>query len=288
MILVPRVALLLAWALLGDGAAATVREAAEARVRDEVARHPEIADQATALARLAWPDEGVTDPLVSSLAREKLVLYADHALPMLRERIRNAPARFRADIVSALTETRLVVLAGRPSDYLPALDDALWYGPAESARAAMYSLLPYRFYRPALLPMIDRALEYPELLPVTIRSLAAFGDHRARFFLDDQMRHGPPDVRDDAASALATIGGLALEPLREAALADSAELRARAVDALLPVTTASELATLFEYLGRYPSDDPARTARVEQRALHLDALLQAQQAHEAASPTERD
>lgn len=255
-----------------------------ARMREAVARTPKIEDQATTLARLAWPDEGVSDPLLSTLARAELVSYADHALPALRERLQRGPSIFSADVLSALLETRLLVLAGRPADFVPTIDEALWSGSPEAVRLAMHAMQPYRFYRPALLPMIDRALEHPELLGVAIRNLGAFADDRARFFLAEQMRAGPSDVRSSAGRALATIGGLALEPLREAALAADPELRGIAVDALLPVTTVGELATLFEYLGRYAQDDPARVARVQERATHLDALLQAQQASEAATP----
>lgn len=270
--------------LVAAAAAASEREAALARMREAVAARPAVPDQATTLARLAWPDGGVSDPLLASIAREELVRYGDHAIPALRERLRSGPPIFGADITSALLETRLVVTAGRPADYVPTIDDALWSGSPEAARLAMYAMRPYRFYRPSLLPMIDRGLEHPELLGVAIRNLAQFGDDRARFFLDEQMRTGPPDCRVPAANALAAIGGLALEPLRQATLADAPDLRAIAVDALLPVTTVSELATLFEYLGRHATDDAARVARVQERALHLDGLLQAHQAAEAASP----
>ncbi len=284
----PRVALLFACAVGTLGSQAGEQQTAEARIQAELAQHTEIEEQAALLARLAWPDEGVKDHMVACLARKALVLYGDRALPALRERILNAPSRFRVDALSALTETRLVVLAGRPADYLPALDEALWQDSVEAVRLAMYTVRPYQFFRPAMLPIIDRALEHPELLPAAIRTLAELRDDRARFFLDDQMRNGPPNGRAAAARALATIGGLALEPLRQAALDDTVEVRDLAVDALLPVTTVGDLATLFEYLGRYPSDDPARAARVKERALHLDAMLQAHEASEAATPTRRD
>ena len=271
-------------ALACTAALATPRDEALARLRAAVAAQPGVPEQAQVLAQLAWPDADTTDPLLASLAREELVGYGDHAIAAMRERLQFGPARFGADVTSALLETRLVVLAGRPTDYVPALDDALWSSSPEAARLAMYAMRPYRFYRPALLPMIDRGLEHPELLSVTIRNLAAFADDRARFFLDEQMRTGRPDCRVAAARALAEIGGLALEPLSQAALAEAPDLRGMAIDALLPVTTVGELATLFEYLGRFPTDDAARVARVQERALHLDGLLQAHQATEAATP----
>lgn len=275
---------LLAVAGTSSLAVADDREEALVRMRAAVAAKPALADQATTLAHLAWPDDRAVNPPLAAAARAELVLYGDDAIPALRERLEGGPAVFSADVLSALLETRLVVLAGRPSDYVPTIDQALWTGSPEAVRLAMYSMREQQFYRPALLPMIDRGLEHPELLGVSIRNLAAFRDDRARFFLGEQLRSGPPDCRDPSARALATIGGLALETLRDAALSDNPELRASAIDALLPVTTVGELATLFEYLDRYATDDAARVGRVRERALHLDSLLQAHQASEAATP----
>jgi hypothetical protein len=281
----PCSALALVLAVGGSAVAfADDRDAAIVRMRQAVAARPALAAQAATLASFAWPDDRKIDPPLAAAARAELILYGDAAIPALRERLEYGPAVFGADVLSALLETRLVVAAGRPADFVPAIDTGLWASSPETARLAMYAMREQRFYRPALLPMIDRALEHPELLGAAIRSLAEFHDDRARFFLGEQMRSGPVDCRGAAARALATIGGLALETLREATLADDAALRATAIDALLPVTTVGELATLFEYIDRYPEDDAARVAKVRERALHLDRLLQSHQASEAANP----
>jgi hypothetical protein len=95
-----------------------------------------IPEQARALALLAWPDEPQGDPRLRALARRQIVGFADRGLDALAERMRTAPPRYAADITSAIMETRLVAGTGLAPRYLPALYDAIWFGPPEAKRLA--------------------------------------------------------------------------------------------------------------------------------------------------------
>ena len=137
-----------------------------------------IPAQATALAELAWPD-GEIDPAVASLARNQIVEFGDRGLDAMRARLLEGDPRYGVDITSAMIETRLVVRAGLPHNYIPALYDALWYGGVDTKRLAMIELA-HQDFPPSMLPVIDSAYEYPELTGTVIRTLARLGDDRAR------------------------------------------------------------------------------------------------------------
>jgi HEAT repeat protein len=158
----------------------------------------------------------------------------------------------------------------------------LWFGTREAKRIAMREVARYRSPH-AVLPIVDSALEDPALLPDAVAALGEIGSARARFFLAQVFHEGQPALREQAASALARIGGSALEPLREALRAPSREERLVAVRALLAVAGEDDLSALYEYLANHPDDDPPTTAAVRTAAERIEQELEARRAAEAAS-----
>jgi HEAT repeat protein len=152
----------------------------------------------------------------------------------------------------------------------------------DAKRLAMVELARYRFPL-ATLPMIDAAYEYPRLRPSVIRTLGQQGDDRARHFLGELMMSGDPDFLYQAAEALATIGGRAIDTLREATTSPDPTLRGAAIEALMPVSGVDDLTILYEYVASYPEDPPERLDLVLQRAAQLEAMLEARQDVDAAS-----
>jgi hypothetical protein len=262
---------------------ATDDEEAYRIVNEAKAKAGAIPEQARALTLLAWPDGPVADPVVASLARSQIVGFGDHGLSAIVERMKSAPRRYQADIVSALIETRLVVSAGLPPEYLPGLYDAVWFGSMDAKRLAMVEIVRYRFSL-ATLTMMDAAHEYPLLRPTVIRTLASQGDDRARHFLGEILAEGDPALYPMVAQSLATIGGRAIETLRNATLSPDSALRAAAIDALLPVSGVDDLTILYEYVALFPEDPPGRLDLVLQRAAQLEAIMEARQDLDAASP----
>jgi hypothetical protein len=258
------------------------REDAHRIVNAAKAKAHEIPAQAIALTMLAWPDGPITQPAVSNLARDEIVGFGDHGLEALRKRLVAAPGRYQADITSALIETRLLVTAGLPADYLPGLYDGVWFGSMDAKRLAMAELARYSFPL-ATLAVIDATYDHPRLLPFAIRTLARQGDDRARHFLGGILMEANPDYLHLAAEALAVIGGRAIDTLRDATVSPNAELRGAAIDALIPLSGVDDLTILYEYVALFPEDPPERMDLVLQRAAQLEAMLEARQDVDAAS-----
>jgi hypothetical protein len=254
-------------------------------VREAVAKAKSIPAQAEALALLAWPDDAVADSQVSALARQQLVGFGDRGLQALQERLVAADIRFTADITSAIVETRLVVTAGLPPQYIPSLYDAVWFGSLDAKRLAMLELAEYRF-PPAMLAFVDAAYEHPELTEIVIRSLKRLGDDRSRHYLGQLLLSGDPDYLDLAAEALAAIGGRGIEILRDATASPRPEIRGAVIDALVPVSGVDDLTILYEYVAQFPDDDSQRIDLVLQRAAQLESMLEARQELDAATQDE--
>ncbi len=271
--------------LPGLGSAAVVADEIgepERIVREAKARAVTIPEQARALAALAWPAGGVTDPEVSALARDQLIGFGDRGLEALHERLLAADPRFSADITAAIIRTRLMVSAGLPPQYIPAVYDAVWYGSIDAKRLAMDEL-GRRRYAPGLLPIIDAVYEYPQLTLPAIRSLVRMGNDRARHYLGLVLMQADPRYLQPAADALATIGGRAMETLREGTASTDERIRGASIDALLPLSGVDDLTILYEYIAQFGDDDPQRMERVLQRATQLESMLEALHADEAAS-----
>lgn len=272
-------------AVVGPAAAGDVDEEALRLVQEAKARAVGIPEQAEALARLAWPDGGVSHPQASALARRQIVGFGDRGLEALRARFLQAPQRFQADIASAVMETRLTVSAGLPPLYVPALYDFVWFGSPEAKRLAMDELVRFR-YPLATLAMMDAAHEFPSLTSDVVSCLGRQGDDRARFYLGGLLMGGAPEHRTAAAAALAAIGGRSIETLRDATLAPDDQIRGAAVDALIPVSSVDDLTILYEYVAQSPDDDPRRLDLVLQRAAQLEALLEVRPDVDSALPVE--
>ncbi len=221
----------------------------------------------------AWPAAD-GDPQLAEIARDRLAHHGNRAVPGLREAIRSVERRYETQVVTTLVQNQELVQGKRSPYYLPALDEALWFGNLESKRVAIRELSRSRFSL-AVLPSIDAALEYPELVPDVVEALGRIGDERARFFLGRQLTERDDEVRVKAALALARIGGRATTPLREAALSDDPARREIALNALLPVATTEDLHALYDYLSRYEDVDPKLTSHVRDTAARLEEALRA-------------
>jgi HEAT repeat protein len=242
----------------------------------------EIPEQARALTRLAWPDGPITEHAISNLARDQIVGFGDHGLEALRERFTDVDGVYQADIASAIIETRMIVTAGLPAYYLPAIYDTIWFGSMDAKRLGMFEFARYRFPM-ATLPIIDSAYDYPRLRHSVIRALEQQGDDRARHFLGEILMEGDPEYLHEAAQALAVIGGRSIDTLRDATISPDATLRGAAIDALMPVSGVDDLTILYEYVALYPEDSPERMDLVLQRAAQLEAMMEARQDVDAAS-----
>jgi HEAT repeat protein len=254
---------------------------AEKIVNEAKAKAITVPNQAIALAGLAWP-EGPINPAVSSLARRQLVGFGDQGLEAMRQRLRATDARFGADIASAVIETRLVVRAGIPHNYIAILYEIVWFGSLDAKRLAMAELAVQRF-PPAMLAIIDSAFDYPELTAPVINALGRLGDDRARHYLGQLLMEADPEYSLRAAEALAEIGGRSIDVLREASVSASEMIRGAAIDALVPLSGVEDLTILYEYVAQFPEDDPRRIDLVIQRATKLESLLEARQDSEAGS-----
>lgn len=237
--------------------------------------------QAEALVRLAWPKEGTRDPAIGARARQEIVGFGPHGMPTLRDAVASVPAKYRGEVVASIIEARQYFTGPLPPEYVPALENALWFGTREAKLLAFDELGRLRDIG-ATIPIIDSAVEDPALLPKAIETLGAIGDDRARFFLAEQLNKGTPEVRERAAVALARIQGRGLESLRAAIRSDNRDLRETSVRALLPVATEDDLGELYEYAGKRTGDDPALLAAVRDTTQQLERLLEMKRQAEAA------
>jgi len=283
------VAGLLAFCILpGVVWAESASEECDARciVARRVAAELSTQDQADALAAMAWPDTP-GDPLVAAAARKQLVGFGERAFRALLKSVRRAGPVFSADIAEAIIEASMNVTAGMPADYLPSLEEMLWHGSADAKRLAI-PVLAYHKFLPALPASVDAMHLHPELTLLVCEELGVYRDKRGRFALESVLHSGSARERDAAAGSLARIGGLGLDMLRSATLADDPETRNAALQAYLPVSGTADLTALYEYLGRRSEDDPELLERVRKRAAMLEQLLERQMDLDSASDlTER-
>ena len=241
-----------------------------------------VPQQAKALVALAWPEEP-TDPTVVWLARQQLVEFAEDSLPALRQAVRTVPERYQADVVSALLEARFLVSASLPQVFLPALEEALWFGSFEARRLVIPELAAHR-YRPALITLMDTAYEYPALTDSVTQALGLYSNDKARHFLLDVMRNGTAGQSLAAAEALARIGGRALGALKTAVRDENPQARRSSIDSLLPISSINDLSLIYDFVAAPGSDeDPELLRRVTARAELLEILLDRQQQTESAT-----
>lgn len=253
------------------------------RILDQAKRAADSIDgQARVLAGYAWPEEE-RDPGLSFAAREQLVAFGSNGVSAMRHALRKNPQKYNADIVAALIEARMPVFGSYSDQYLPALEDAIWYGTADARRLAIIEVTHYKF-PPALTSMIDAAYEDPELIDLVVESVSAYRDERGRHFLGDIMENGTPEQRRAAAKALARIGGRAIRQVRDAALVDDPYTRQAAINALIPIASFDDLTLLHEYYVRYGEKDAELGQRARRRAVLLEDLREFDQALQAASP----
>jgi len=232
-----------------------------------------IPGQASALVRLAWPAEAPLDPLVRAAARQELLDFNTHAFPALRAAVKQVAPRYRADVIATLIEARHREPAGSPPDYLPGLEEAIWFGSIEARRLAMIEISRYSF-PPAVPTIIDAIHLDPELTRTGIRTLGRMRDERARFYLRHALSQGEPRFKSLAARALGLLGDAGIAVLRERATANDRPVREAAILAFLPYTTPDDATRLHEYAIGFADDSPQLLEQVRNRALELEILLE--------------
>jgi len=273
--------------LLGLAAFGTVRAAAPEYVREILADAKfgtsTVEEQVQALLGLAWPSEENPDPLVQAAARYSMVRYGHHALPVIRRAIPTLDPLYQADATEALIEARFRDPSGMPPDYLPGLEEAIWYGSVEAQRIGLNEIKRYQF-PPAVLSSIDASYANPELTVYILQSLAEMMDVRAQPFITEVLLSGADRFKRPAASALVGLGSGAVNALRRAAGSENIAVRQAALAALLPLTELDDLSLLHDYYALRTGDDPALREAARKRAVLLEQELEQRQAEEAASP----
>ena len=229
-----------------------------------------IPQQAWALAQVAWPDE-MTDPGLSSEARRQLRTFGRNGIGAMRRALRGARPIYHADIVAAMLQSHAEVIGSISQDYLPGLEDAIWYGSYDAKRMAIIEVTRFR-YPPSLTSMVDAAVEHTDLRLLVINSLGEYGSDKARAYLYEILSTAEPELREAAARSMVRIGERALIKLREVALGDDAKARKAAIRALLPVSSFDDLGVLFTFMTDHADDDPVLTEWVRQRATLLEEL----------------
>jgi hypothetical protein len=278
--------LLLSGAPLAAGAPAPAPSAATERAKAAVSAalgssHDPL-QQARALCRLAWPLEGTRDEAAAAEARTTLETFGSRYMFSLQEALNVAPARYTDEIVRTIM---IQQQQGNPNDMpelVPSLLDALWVGSRDAKERAIRALI---MFRPALAvqPMIDAAIEHPDLAPLVVQMLGTYRYEQARFWLDKMMIEGPQDLRAPAAASLAQIGGAALGPLKNGLKAPDRETRVLAARALLASATEYELGAIYEYLEKHGDDDATLTHSLKVTAEKFEQQIAARDAAEAAS-----
>ena len=239
-------------------------------------------NQAQALCRLAWPLTGTRDEAVAAGARKALETFGTRYMYALQEAVNISPVQYSDEILRTLM---IQQEQGNPQDMpelVPALLDGLWLGDRAAKERAIRALLAFR---PALAvqPMIDAAIEYPELTPLVVQTLGRYRYEQARFWLEKIMIEGPEELRPAAASSLAQIRGAALGPLKNGLKAPDRATRLLAARALLASATEYELGAIYEYLERHSDDDAVLTESLKRTAERFEKEIAARDAAEAAS-----
>lgn len=274
-------AALLVLAAAGSAGAALPEKEAWRVLQAELAK-PENTDRTIeTLVDLAWLRPGV-DPSVAELARRRIPETGGDALFHLGRALDRVPKERTAEIAAALVATREYVTFGIHPNYAPALYTVLWVGDRKAKEIAIPQLARERV-RAALLPLIDSAIDDPELTPLVLEAATQIGEDRARFWIEQVLLDPSGRWREQAASSLAKIGNKALGPLKNAMRSEDRALRLVAVRALLTAATDNELTALYEYLGAHPDDDPATIQGVKDAAARLERMLEERRAQDAAS-----
>jgi hypothetical protein len=254
-------------------------------VAEALAKAHDPGDQAEALVALAWPPQG-GDAQVRAEARRVLAELGQGGMPALRKAVRTVKPAEQVEVVETLLLEFRQLTGGLPPDYLPALEEAIWFGTRDARRIAIAEVSRFDIPVPVL-TIIDAAIEDPEILPISLDALGAMGDPRARFFLERTLYEGKSGVREKAAVALARLGRPGRAVLKKACGSEKKEIRLASIRALLPVAAVEDLSSLYDYTASHASDDPATANAVDAAANRLEKALEAQQAADSASPAPR-
>ena len=254
----------------------------DAAVASALASGHDPLQQARALCRLAWPLTGTRDEAVAAGARKALETFGTRYMYALQEAVNISPVEYTDEIVRTLMIQQQDGPVSDMPELVPTLLDALWVGNQAAKARAIEALLAFR---PALAvqPMIDAAIQYPELTGLVVNTLGRYRYEQARFWLEKIMIEGPEELRAPAASSLAQIRGAALGPLKNGLKAPDRATRVLAARALLASATEYELGAIYEYIERHADDDAVLTDSLKRTAERFEREIAARDAADAAA-----
>jgi hypothetical protein len=241
----------------------------------------DVPGQARNLAHLAWP-EGTRDEAVAALARRELENFGDHAMVALRDALNSVQLAYTEEVVATTLAAQKASRVELSHEHVATMVDALWVGSREAKTLAI-AALEMDLTPLATGPMIDSALDDPQLAPLVVDALGKMRFQQARFYLERVMMEGPAALRPVAAASLAEIGGAALGPLKNALKAPSRDARLLAVRSLLPAATEYDLGALYEYVEKHGDDDSALTQAVKASTANIERAIAARDANAAAA-----
>jgi hypothetical protein len=282
--LFPAVLILPLAALAASPPAAVNGAAPDGRAREAIvaalAAGQDIPAQAQNLAHLAWPT-GRRDEAVAALARRELENFGDHGMNALRESLNTVKLAYTEEVVATTLGAQLQSRVELLYAHMPAMVDALWVGSREAKTLAIGAVAahPTPF---AVGPMIDSAIDDPQLAPIVVDAFGRLRYPQARFYLEKVMMEGPPTLRPLAASSLAQIGGAALGPLKNALKAPSRDARLLAARTLLPAATEYDIGAIYEYVEKHGDDDPELTQALKISTANIEKAIAARDANAAA------
>jgi hypothetical protein len=247
---------------------------------DALASGGDAAGQARKLVELAWPS-GKRDEVVSARARLELIRFGDHSMEALRAALNSVKPAYTEEVMATILQAQKEARVEFSQAHLPAVIDALWVG-NHGAKLLAIQALHSDHTAMAVAPLIDSAIADPTLVQPVVEVLGDLRYPQARFYLETVMMQGPPELRPLAASSLASIGGLALGPLKTALKSGDRNVRLLAVRTLLPAATEYDLGAIYEYIDKHGDDDPQLTEALKVSATSIEKAIAARDASKAA------
>ena len=273
-------------ALAAPSGAATAGSAehdrAEKAVLEALKSSLDPAEQAEALAHLAWPATEKRNEVVAERARRELAGFGGHGMLALYHAVNTVGKERTAEVVKTMIEAESLMVGPVAPEFVPGLLDVLWTGSREAKLLALPYLITARSSS-SVQPLVDSAIDDPSLMEPVINALGRMRFEAARFWLEKIMIAGAPSYRPMAASSLAQIGGAAMAPLRQATKSDDKAVRILAIRALLPAASDNDLQTIYTYLEKHAADDPGLSQALKATAARIEKAIVARDASEAAS-----
>ena len=120
---------------------------------------------------------------------------------------------------------------------------------------------------------IDAAIVDPSLTRAALHAIATARASFVARWVVEQLSSDDPAVQGTAKRTLYELGRSSAEPLKSAIAGDDAELRARALDALLPIAIPDDVSFLYEWLTEHGESEPELRDRVLRVVAEIESGL---------------